>query len=287
MAALSLGDLRISGLMDVDNYEIAINDLLPAGDAGVLAPHMDWLSPGAMRNGKFLLLVRSWLLQLDGRNILVDTCVGAHKDRPLRPTWHQREGAEWLAALAAEGLVPEDIDIVLCTHLHPDHVGWNTKLVDGRWVPTFPNARYLVGRKEYEAEERSAATRKPDHFQDSISPVMAAGQMDLVDDGRDLAAGLTLKYAPGHTPGHMCVHATQGSGAIFTGDVIHTPAQLIRPDWSSAFCRDAEQSRQSRRAILEEVADTGRWLIPCHFPDPGWVRIVSAGEGFRLAGPGS
>lgn len=283
MSTLILDDLQISELMDVDDYEIAVNDLLPDARMEVLEPHLDWLSPHALKEGRFLLGVRSWLLRLGDRNILVDTCVGAHKDRPKRERWHQRNGAEWLAALATEGLSPDDIDVVFCTHLHPDHVGWNTKLLDGRWVPTFPNARYLAGRKEYEAEAQTAETRAPDHFHDSVSPVMAAGQMDLVDDGWELASGLSLHYAPGHTPGHMCLHAAKGPGAIFSGDVIHSPAQLIRPDWSSAFCYDPEQSRQSRRALLESVADTDRWLIPCHFPRPGWFRIRSEGEGFRVA----
>lgn len=281
MATLQLDNLEITGLTDLDRFDIALNDLLPDGQHDALQ-QIGWLGSDAYSNGILHLKIRSWLLRLNGRVILIDTCVGAHKERALRPDWHRRDGAEWLAALAASGLGPEDVDVVMCTHLHADHVGWNTQLANGRWVPTFPNARYICGRTEYLHWEDQAQSQQEKHgaFADSVLPVMEAGIMDLVDDGYDLAAGLTLHSAPGHTPGHMCIHASHGPGAIFAGDVLHTPAQLAYPEWSSAFCSDPDQSRISRKRLLQDIADSGRLLIPAHFPDPGWHAVSSSGQTF-------
>ena len=282
MATLHLDDLEITGLTDLDRFDIPLQDLLP--DAGEEAVReLEWLEPEAFSDGILRLKVRSWLLRLNGRVILIDTCVGAHKERPLRPDWHRRGGNEWLAALAAAGIGPDDVDVVMCTHLHADHVGWNTRLEDGRWVPTFPNARYICGRAEYRHWEgvHQASEEKHGAFADSVLPVMEAGSMDLVDDGYDLAQGLTLQAAPGHTPGHTCIHAEQGPGAVFSGDAIHTPLQLAYPDWSSAFCTDPDQSRRTRKDLLEALADTGQLLIPAHFQDPGWTTVMRSETGFR------
>jgi glyoxylase-like metal-dependent hydrolase (beta-lactamase superfamily II) len=281
MSALHLDDLEIIGLTDLDRFDIPLNGLLP--DASEEALHgIDWLSKAAFSDGILHLKIRSWLLKLGGRVILIDSCVGNHKVRPLRPDWHQRDGTAWLTALAATGVAPDDIDIVMCTHLHADHVGWNTRLEDGRWVPTFPKARYICGRQEYRfwEGEHQAGREKHGAFADSVLPVMEAGRMDLVDDGYDLGTGLTLHAAPGHTPGHTCVHAKQGPGAVFSGDAIHSPLQLAYPDWSSAFCTDPDRARRTRLALLEDIADSGRLLIPAHFPDPGWTRIIQSETGF-------
>jgi len=281
MTHLALGDLEICGLVDLDRFDLPLSMLLPDADLAMLQP-FPWLFPDALSDGMLHLKIRSWLLRLDGRVILIDTCVGDHKARPNRPDWHRRDGSVLLHALAAQGLRPEDVDIVMCTHLHADHVGWNTKLDNGRWVPTFPNARYVCGRAEYRHWEGDHAKGGDNHgsFADSVLPVMDAGRMDLVDEGWDLARGLTLQTAAGHSPGHMCIHADHGDGAVFAGDAIHSPVQLARPDWSSAFCSNPAQARATRRALLEQIADTGRWLVPAHFADPGWLRITASGDGF-------
>lgn len=279
---LRLDALEITGLTDLERFDIPLPVIFPQADPAALEG-IGWIGPETLSDGILHLTIRSWLLRLDGRIILIDTCVGDDKERPARPDWHRRTGAALLGALAAEGLSPEDVDIVMCTHLHADHVGWNTRLADGRWVPTFPNARYICGRAEYRHWETRAAAQEDRHgsFADSVLPVMEAGRMDLVEDGWDLAPGLTLETTPGHTPGHMCIHAAHGPGATFAGDAIHSPVQLARPDWSSAFCTDADVARRSRQRLLEGLADTERWLIPAHFPAPGWCRLARAGDAFR------
>ncbi|MEM0908718.1 MAG: MBL fold metallo-hydrolase, partial [Pseudomonadota bacterium] len=224
------------------------------------------------------LAVRSWLINAGTRTILVDTCIGNHKERPRWPTWHQRSSDGYLRALSAAGVSPEAVDIVFCTHLHADHVGWNTTLRDGRWVPTFKNARTLVGRADYLHYEALATDDKHGAFADSVAPIMEHGLMDLVDDGYDLGPGLTLTASPGHSPGHMCLEAP---GGIFAGDAIHSPFQLADPTIACAFDTDAALAIATRLALLERVAESGVLLIPTHFPARGRARIARHGHGFR------
>lgn len=284
MGGLTLGALEVQGLADLDRFDIPLSMLLPGADAADFAG-VPWIGGDVLSGDTLHLKIRSWLLRVGGRVILVDTCVGDHKERPRRPDWHRRDGGVLLSALARAGLRPEDVDIVMCTHLHADHVGWNTRLENGRWVPTFPNARYVCGRAEYDHWAADAAAGGDGHgsFADSVLPVMEAGRMDLVEDGWDLAQGLRLAATPGHSPGHMCIHASHGDGAVFAGDAIHSPVQLARPDLSSAFCSDPDAARATRLRLLEDVADSGRWLIPAHFPDPGWIRLARDGSAFRPA----
>lgn len=284
MAHLQLGDLGVTGLSDLERFSIPLTTLFPAAEPARLEG-CGFIGAKSLSDGLLHLAVRSWLLRLDGRVILIDACIGDHKERPHMPAWHRRDGRALLRALAAEGLAPEDVDIVMCTHLHADHVGWNTEVRDGRWVPTFANARYLCGRTEYRFWEGQAGGPADRHgsFADSVLPVMEAGQMDLVDDGWQMARGLTLAPVPGHTPGQMCVAAAHGDGAVFPGDAIHSLVQLAAPDWSSAFCIDPGRARATRAALLDSLADTPRWLIPAHFPNPGWVRVVRDGAGYRPA----
>ena len=191
----------------------------------------------------------------------------------------------YLADLAAAGVAPEAVDFVCCTHLHVDHAGWNTRLVDGRWVPTFPNAKYIFARKEYEFWEslhkEGAQARVPNVYDDSVLPVMEAGQAVLVDMDHQLDNGIWLEPAPGHTPGHILVNLKSGDEhAIFSGDVIHHPIQLLRPDWSSRACEDPELSAATRRALLERVADTATLLAPAHFASPTMGHVVGRGDAF-------
>lgn len=286
MTNFTIGDVSVTGITDLADFQIAMSTLFPTSVPEQLGAELHWLSPDFLVNDNVRLTVRSWLLQVEGRNILVDACVGDHKERPHRTEWHRRSGGEWIAALARKRLRPEDIDVVFCTHMHADHVGWNTRLEDGRWVPTFPNARYICSRIEYEHWQAETAakdtTAVPNCFEDSVLPVMQAGRMDLVDDGWELASGLVLLDSAGHTPGHMSMEVSRGGQrGVFCGDAIHSPIQMVMPDWSSAFCSDPDQARETRCALLERLADTQDMLIPMHFGGRAHCRVKPVGNAFR------
>ncbi|MGI9353979.1 MAG: MBL fold metallo-hydrolase [Rhizobiaceae bacterium] len=280
-----LGDMTVTEICDIRSFNIPLKMIFPQSDRRLLRPHLHWLQPDFLDQDDVRLVVRSWLLKRNNRNILVDSCVGNHKQRPARPDWHERNDTSWGNALARCGLQPEDIDIVFCTHLHADHVGWNTKLKNGRWVPTFPNARYITSKTEYAYwEEETAASDAPvGHgcFEDSVLPVMNSGQLDLIADGFELADGLVLNSSPGHTPGHTSIEANcEGQAGVFCGDAIHSPVQMIQPDWSSAFCSDPAQARQTRIDLLQNLCGTSQELIPMHFGGNGRCRVVPQGDTF-------
>jgi len=280
-----LGDMTVTEICDIPSFDIPLAMIFPQSDERVLEQHLNWLEPDFLDQGNIRLVVRSWLLKRNGRTILVDACVGNHKPRRARPEWHERSDSSWSDALAVCGLHPEDIDIVFCTHLHADHVGWNTKLENGKWVPTFSNARYITSRTEYAHwEAETAASDVPvGHgcFEDSVLPAMESGQMDLIADGFELADGLVLKSTPGHTPGHMSIEANyEGQSAVFCGDIIHSPVQMIQPDWSSAFCSDPAQARRTRIDLLESLCGTSQLLIPMHFGGSGRCQVVRQGNAF-------
>jgi glyoxylase-like metal-dependent hydrolase (beta-lactamase superfamily II) len=186
------------------------------------------------------------------------------------------------------GVRPEDVDYVLCTHMHVDHVGWNTKLENGRWVPTFPNARYVLSRTEYEAAKIQAA--QPDCipwirnvFEDSLQPVVESGKAVLVDGIYELFEGLTLRPSPGHTPGHMSVELrSQGQTGFFSGDLLHSPIQIPLWRWSTRYCWDSEVANQSRRALFEACATQNAVLLPAHFNAPHVGRIREANDTFGI-----
>ncbi|MBT5239373.1 MAG: MBL fold metallo-hydrolase [Rhodospirillaceae bacterium] len=217
--------------------------------------------------------------------ILIDACLGNDKHRPMVPEWHMRSGP-FLNDLKGIGLSVDEITHVLCTHLHADHVGWNTRLLDGRWVPTFPNAKYLFGREEMAFWEQDADANHKS-WQDSVQPVLDAGLAEIVDSHHEIEPGVSLLPAFGHSPGHVMVKletTSQGKTrtAYVIGDVIHHPLQVEHPEWSSQFCWDAKMAGDMRTSILETVADSGHWLVPAHFPTPTAVRVESNQDGFWL-----
>jgi len=252
-----------------------------------VAPHMAWLAPSHYdpASGMLKLSVHSWLIRIGGKTILIDTCVGNHKPRPKRPLWHMME-TRYLERLAAAGVRPEEIALVMCTYLHMDHVGWNTRLDNGRWVPTFPNARYVFSRADYEhylALEREPQNRPAVHgaFRDSVVPVVEAGLADMVSGPRAIDEHLTIEPRPGHTPGTVAIRLdSRGAGAVFCGDILHHGIQVYHPTWNSFACADATLARRSRRAVLEHCAGTGALLMPAHFGDLFVCHIEAAGEGF-------
>ena len=280
MKSLELGNLCITSLVEIPTFSIPLEILFPDLDYKLLKD-LEPIDPAIISDGLIHLTIRSWLLKQSGKIILLDTCVGAEKERPNHPAWHRRSGKKWLKALSKQGLNPEDVDIVMCTHLHADHVGWNTRLENGYWVPTFPNAQYLCGRVEYEYWAYLAKTfDKHGAFTDSVLPIVQRKKMMFVEDGYEICDGLFAKIASGHTPGHLCLSSK--AGAFFCGDVIHSPLQLSFPNISSAFCVDPKLASTTRKKILSEIAETSQFLIPAHFPEPGWTKILKTNSSFQL-----
>jgi glyoxylase-like metal-dependent hydrolase (beta-lactamase superfamily II) len=289
-APLTLGRTRLARVGD-DIGRFPLERLFPTADRAAFDAERPALEPWCVepQSGDLLISFHSWLIRREGLTILVDACIGEHKDRPLRPAWHQRSGTPYLSRLKAEGVAPEQVDCVLCTHLHADHVGWNTRLENGRWVPTFPNARYLVGKRELaHAQHLAAHPADPpeDHgsFADSVQPLLDAGRIEAVEETHEIADGLRLAPAFGHTPGMVMLRVEQPGArpALLTGDVIHHPLQLAQPAASSRFCEDAAGAATTRRKVLEEAADRDAYLLTAHFPGPEYHRVARDGARFRL-----
>ncbi len=288
MEPVRIGQFRVDRVVESEGPFAPVDFILPGVDMARVDAQ-PWVRPRYLSaDNRLVMSFHSYVLTTAHHRILVDTCVGNHKPRPARPNWHQQEFG-YLQALARAGLQPEDIDFVCCTHLHADHVGWNTRLQDGRWVPTFPKARYVFARTEYthwERAHREAVARGepvPNHgsFADSVLPVMDAGQAELVREDFAFEDGVYLRAALGHTPGTCCLHAhSQGEQAVFSGDILHTPLQLLDLSWSSRFCEDPALAAQTRRGLIESVADTGTVLLAGHFPGATGGQVRSAAEGF-------
>jgi len=266
-------------------------ELLPGYQGGGLPRDvLDVLSPRYMDGDAHLLHLcfRSWIVRTPRHVVLIDSCIGNDKERPSFPPFH-RLRTDFLPQLAALGLAPEDIDFVCCTHLHADHCGWNTRLVDGRWVPTFPNARYLFSQKELDYWTRQAPGTMGPHdgvYQDSVLPVIEAGKAQIVEDGWQVDEHLLVRPAPGHTEGHYAIqlgHAQGGgAGGLFCGDVVHHPVQVARPEWNSAFCQLPDVAVQTRRALLEEAARDRLMLFPAHFAQSGFGTVAACADGLRF-----
>ncbi len=287
-----VGDIAIDRIVEAEGPFREYGFIVPGATPELVAANADWLVPRFIApDGMMIMAFHALILRTPRQTILVDCCVGNDKERPQRPMWH-RQRTPFLAAMRTAGLAPEDIDVVLCTHLHADHVGWNTRLLDGRWVPTFPNARYVFARREFEYWEQVARKAKaegggepPNHgsFDDSVLPVMEAGQAVLVEADHELDRGIWLEPAFGHTPGNVNVNVRSGGRhALLCGDTVHSPLQLCDPGLSSAFCEDPAQSARSRTAMVERLADTGSTLLAGHFPAPVAGRIVRHRSAFRL-----
>ena len=225
-----------------------------------------WMFPHFMDDaGNLVMSIHALVVDTGERRIVVDTCIGNDKERDI-PTWSHLQ-TSFLADLETAGYPRETIDTVLCTHLHVDHVGWNTMLVDGEWLPTFPNARYLVGETEWRYwDDRDPGTQV---LADSVRPVIDAGLVDFVPVDHQVCDEVRLEPTPGHTPGHVSVRISSGGeAALITGDCIHHPCQMTRTDWCSSADSDQAQGRQTRESLLERMADTDVLVIGTHFATP-------------------
>ncbi len=286
MATWTIGDATVTRVEEQVGFaSLPPEKFLDGFDRGLLARHLDWLVPHhySPEHDRLITSIHSWLIRTGRHTILLDSCAGNHKSRPGYARFHQLE-IPFLQRLRAAGVQPEEIDIVLCTHLHADHVGWNTRLVDGRWMPTFPNARYLFSRIENEIGDprrnpaADADLLRGSAYRDSVLPVIEAGRAVLIDGDHAIDDSLTIVPAPGHTPGHVALWLANADGrAMFCGDAIHHALQLHAPHWNSTFCALPDVARTTRRRILESCAEHGAPLFPGHFGAPHVAHPVAAG----------
>ena len=289
---VDIGAMRIDVVPEVHYRMVAKEFLFSDLTQEDAARNADWLDGRHIHPETLALGIafQSYLIRVRGQNILVDTCNGNHKPRPYSYYQNDMRSANFLTALSDLGLRPEDIHIVLCTHLHTDHVGWNTRLVNGQWVPTFPNARYIMNRAEFDAALQLWETGdrgRLAHIGDSVLPVVEAGQADLVDASArivtEIGEEVFLSPSPGHTLGHVSIHARgKGAEAVVAGDALHHAVQLDLPDMPMRVDADRALAAQSRRSIMEHCAGTGALLCAGHIPDWSFGRVSEGGRAFRM-----
>ena len=287
MQLTRIGDFEIHKITEFEGPFLAPAEFLPDFDPEVLRANPDLAAPRLLdpATGRLVFSFHTFVVKTPHHTILIDSCLGNDKERPTRPQFHRMK-SPYLADLAQAGVRPEEVDFVMCTHLHWDHVGWNTRLENGRWVPTFPKARYVMARREFSHwEEVHKNGEDSPHrlaFEDSVLPVVRTGQAELVGDDYALEDGLWFEGAPGHTPGNVVIHARScDDRGIFLGDVLHHQLQLAKPEWSTFACSDRDVSRQTRMRLIEEHAEKGTRLLPAHFPAPTVGRIVRHGAAYR------
>jgi glyoxylase-like metal-dependent hydrolase (beta-lactamase superfamily II) len=240
-----------------------------------------WLVPDyAAGDGTISLRVQAFVIEVDDVTVLVDPCVGNGKTRAL-PFWHEQSWP-FLERLAAAGVTPDGVDLVVHTHLHADHVGWDTQRDGDDWVPTFRQARHLYTEADL-AHARTKGMEGEDVFGDSIAPVLAAGLADIVAPDADLGHGLRLEPSPGHTPGHVSLWIeSEGQQALITGDFLHHPVQFAEPDWAEIADADARTARETRRRMMARAAQTGALVLGTHFSGRPAGRVTADGERWRF-----
>lgn len=277
-----IGSVEIARVLEWVGPLKTVGEMFPDTPADLwtddLAPH-HWVP----QTRAYRAAIQTWVLRTGGRTILIDTGVGNDRERPQAPVLDHLH-TDFLAGLAGLGVQPADVDVVINTHIHYDHVGWNTTLVGGQWVPTFPNATFVVPEADYdyfrpENAERMRPARTEDEkarfagirlvFEDSIAPIAASGQLQTWRGEHRIDDAVRVEPAPGHTPGSSVVWLESGAGAVFVGDLVHTPLQISRTNDSCAFDIDAEQARISRTRVLARAAQQGAAVYPAHFAGPG------------------
>jgi len=282
MHPVTVGRLRISAIVERSG-PTRPTWLLPDAVPEALERHRQWLAPHFLDGkGRLLQSIHAFVVEGPDLRMIVDTCVGNDKDRGGRAPFHMMR-TTFLEDLAAAGFPPDSIDLVLCTHLHVDHVGWNTRLENGRWVPTFPRARHLFARREWEhwSSEEDDDTKRI--MGDSVRPILDAGLATLVAMDHRVSSEIRLESTPGHTPGHVSVRlSSDDTDAVITGDLMHHPVQMAEPEWATPFDTDAEQARTTRREFCARYADTPVTVVGTHFNHPTAGRIVRHGGAWRF-----
>jgi glyoxylase-like metal-dependent hydrolase (beta-lactamase superfamily II) len=287
MKTWRVGRVEITRIVEVWKWEDDIGMALEGGTPSMVLAQ-PWLLPNhATREGRMFINFQAFVLKVGKRRIMIDTCVGADREREF-PVFTRMQ-TTFLEDLASIGITPSDVDTVLCTHLHFDHVGWNTRLVDGRWVPTFPNARYLFSRKEYDhwvMLRETGAYHGVNHLADSVDPVVAAGLVDFITHEHRISDEIRLLPTPGHTPDHVSVLIdSEDEQAVITGDVMHHPIQVAMPGHPATFDMDKAAGAKTRVDFVTRFQEKPVLVIGSHFADPGAGYIVRHGDAWKLDSP--
>lgn len=274
-ASWTIGDVTVTEVVELTTLS-RLHWLLPDATADNVL-EIPWMQPHyATAEGKGWMTIRALVIESGDRRILVDTCLGNDKERDV-PAWN-RLSTTFLDDLTAAGFAPDTIDTVLCTHLHVDHVGWNTRLEGDTWVPTFPDARYLFAEAEWAHWSSETSGMDAVLLADSIQPVLDAGLVDLIPTDAELTPEVRLVPTPGHTPGHVSVVIESGGArAVITGDLSHNPCQAARPEWGSSFDVLPEVAEETRRTFFADRAEHGDLVLGTHW-EPCAARIVPDGE---------
>jgi glyoxylase-like metal-dependent hydrolase (beta-lactamase superfamily II) len=282
----AVGDLTIHRVIESEAPLFDPLTFFPTLTQQLLEQNLSWLKPDYVDpvSGNLVLCIQSYIVRTPHHNILIDSCVGNHKDRPAYPFWNKMTSDRYEKNLAATGLTVDDIDFVMCTHMHVDHVGWNTRLENGRWVPTFPKAKYVFADRElafWTEKERTDPGKQP-WIVDSVLPIIQANRQEVVSSHHQLSDIVRLVPTPGHTVDHYSVHVGKtGADAVIAGDMVHSPLQARYPDLGMRADYDRAQGGESRRALFSQLCDTSTLLCTGHFPSPSTGRLTRWGDGFR------
>ncbi len=279
----SIGDLTVHRVIEQETTFLKAQEMFPDLAPDVLAQNCGWMrKAGAIDDTDTLILCfQSYVVKTPHHTILIDSCIGNDKPRPARPKWNMKTDDSYMRALKAAGFSVDDIDYVMCTHLHVDHVGWNTRLENGRWVPTFPKAKYVFDKGEFDYWTEQNAKAEVPPFADSVLPVVEAKKAELVTKDFVLGDHGRILPTPGHTPGHVAFTFGKGrDDIVVSGDLMHTPLQTLYPELSPRFDVDGKQAGMTRRSFLERFCDTDTLCCTAHFPSPSSGRIKRKGNGF-------
>ena len=281
----AIGDLSIHRIVEQEVGTRPAYDFLAGLTPELLEENRHWLEPQALLPGtsELAFCFQSYVVRTPDHVIVIDSCIGNDKPRPKRPQWHMKHDEYYMSALAVAGLRVEDVDFVLCTHLHADHVGWNTRLDNGRWVPTFPNARYLMSATELDYWTQSHARQPIECIADSVLPIVEQGRANRVTSAHVVSDHVRLMPTPGHTVDHFAVCLGRGrDAAVMTGDLIHSPLQARYPQLCARVDHDHAIAASTRRSFLGAYADCDTLLCTAHFPAPSCGGLTAWGDGFRF-----